>query len=641
MMKRLMALLLATVTVLLCACAPKEAEPTQPLEQIEETAPVLAEAEEETKPDFSGVNELEPNEKGVYQIHSAEGLANMAKHPDGKFELLWDVDMAGADWTPVGTKDAPFTGSFDGMGYVILNLNIVPGTDGYTGFFGVNEGGVASLKLQNVSISADSGFAGALAGENKGKLDMCTAISGSMTVSGKTVAGGLVGKAASGTLSFSESAVRIEAEASATVGLLGGELKNVTVEQCTFSGPMNLQGGKLFTQLAGVEENVTYTDCRWRDNTNSTEFLSEEAQQMRNTVEQAMRAQGTIEWTVDENLSFLYPTSSLHNQFFIVGETYYGIPYTGKCSPLERFNYCFNEDGTLKDFTKQIVMGYDNFDMYMGVDCSGGVYWSWVRVSPSTQWQWTHNMLQGSGDGGLAVGGYAGAEDLTDTKQIYDANSEEIMMECLALLHKGDAATTRYTDKETGGSANHTRLVAEDPVILRDAEGKIDPYASYIIMHGQGDGISFSLPNTTWVIDRKFTLQTLLTDYYVPLSNKELLEGKQPECWVTIDNDKTGKAYMTTGTVETNYRLISTTIRIKDEADEVAWEQTLFTPVDKFETARTDYEARETARSFNLAAFAAYIGEMELEAGKTYTYELSAMPATGDEYVLKTFTFVQ
>lgn len=640
MMKRLMALLLALVTVLLCACTAQEADSTEPSEQLQETEAV-EQIPEETTPDFSGINELEPNEKGVYQICSAEGLANMAKHPDGKFELLWNVDMAGADWTPVGTKDAPFTGSFDGMGYVISGLNIVPGADGYTGFFGVNAGSVASLKLEDITLTADSGYVGTLAGENKGKLDMCSVYSGTMTIGGKAVAGGLVGKAESGTLSFSETGARIEAEAGATVGLIGGQLKNVTVEQCNFTGPMNLKGGELFTNMAGKEENVTYTKCLWRDNTNSTEFLSQEAQDMRNTVESRMRAQGSIEWTVDENLSYLYPTSMAHNQYFIVGETYTGIPYTGKCSPLEKFKYCFDEEGNLKDFTKRVIMGYDNFDMYMGVDCSGAVYWSWVAVSPSTEWQWTHNMLQGSGDGGLAVGGYEGAETLTDTKQIYDLNGEEFMIDCLALLHKGDAATTRYTDKETGGSANHTRLVAEDPVILRDAEGKIDTYASYIIMHGQGDGISYSLPNTTWVIDRKFTFQTLIDDYYVPVSNKELLEGKAPECWVTLDNDKTGKAYMTTGTIESNYRLISATIKIMDQNGEVAWEQTLFTPTDMFETARTDYAARETVRTFNLAAFAAYIGEMELEAGKTYTYELSAMPAPGESFVLKTFDFVQ
>ena len=34
-------------------------------------------------------------------------------------------------------------------------------------------------------------------------------------------------------------------------------------------------------------------------------------------------------------------------------------------------------------------------------------------------------------------------------------------------------------------------------------------------------------------------------------------------------------------------------------------------------------------------------GQAQLESGKTYTYELSAVPGTGERYVLKTFTFVQ
>ena len=67
----------------------------------------------------------------------------------------------------------------------------------------------------------------------------------------------------------------------------------------------------------------------------------------------------------------------------------------------------------------------------------------------------------------------------------------------------------------------------------------------------------------------------------------------------------------------------------------------MFTSINKYGTKKSNYNGRETIRSFNLAAFAAHIGEMELEAGKTYTYELSAMPATGESYLLKTFTFVQ
>ena len=626
MMKRMMALLLALMTVMLCACTPNAPEePTLP-EAVEETAPVLGE-EEETKPDFSHINELEPNEEGIYQIHSAEGLANMAKHPDGKFKLLCDIDMQGAAWTPVGTKAEPFTGSFDGDLYSISNLTISQGTDGYTGFFGVNQGEVSKLLLDGVTIAADSGYVGTLAGENKGAFDRCEIYSGSMTLSGKAVAGALVGKAESGTITASRSGVRMEAAASTTVGQLGGELKNVTLEGCIFEGPMNLKNGQLFTNFAGIEENVTYTECLWRDNSNSSEFLSQEAQQLRHIAESRMRAQGTIEWTVDTDISFVS-----HNNYYLVGQTYYGVPYTNMGASLNRFKYCFDEDGTLKDFAKANWIADDQAEMYIGSDCSGTIYWSWMAISPSTQWQWTHNMLPAYGLGGIAVGDYDIGDTTKKTKDLYELNGLDKIVECLALLRKGDAVTSN--------TAGHTRMCSADPVVLRDAEGNIDLRESYVLQHGQGDGI-FHLTNSTFVIDKKFTFKELTNEHYVPVTNKELQEGKRPECWVKVDSDKTGKAYMTTGTVESNYRLDSVTIKIKDETGNVVWEQTMFTAINKYATKKSNYNGRETIRSFNLATFAAHIGEMELQAGKTYTYELSAVPGTDEVFVLKTFDFVQ
>lgn len=628
MMKRMLALLLAMMTVMLCACTPKAPEePTLP-EAVEETAPVLGEAvEEETKPDFSHINELEPNENGIYQIHSAEGLANMAKHPDGKFQLIYDVDMTGMEWTPVGTKAEPFTGSLDAIGFTISNVTIVPGADGYTGFFGVNAGSVAGLKLENVTVKADSGFVGTLAGENQGNMENCEVLSGTMTIGGNAVAGGLVGKAEKGTLFSCIGGARMEAENSATVGLLGGELKNVTLDSCFFTGPMNLKGGQLFNQFAGAEEGVTYTNCLWRDNTNSTEFLSAEAQEMRSIVESRMRAQGTIEYTVDAPLSFV-----AHNNHLAVGETYRGVPYTNMGASLNRFKYCFNEDGTLKDFAKVSWIADDQAEMYIGTDCSGGVYWSWVAVSPSTAWQWTHNMLPAYGVGGVPVGNYDFGDTTKKTKDLYALNGEEVMAECLAQMRMGDAVVSN--------TAGHTRMCAADSVVLRDAEGKIDLRESYSLQHGQGDGV-FRIDNSTWCIFRKFTFKELMNDHYVPVSNKELMEGTRPECWVKIDNEATGKAYLTTGTVESNYRLDSVTIKITDENGDLVWEQTMFTSINKYGTKKSNYNGRETIRSFNLAAFAAHIGEMELEAGKTYTYQLSAVPATDEEFIVKTFDFVQ
>lgn len=633
MMKKMLALLLAVLTVMLCACAPKEEAPaevpeeTLPAQVQEQTEPAQETEPEETQPDYSHINELEPNAEGVYQIHSAQGLANMAQHLDGKFKLLCDIDMAGAAWTPVGTKGAPFTGSFDGDLYTISNLTISQGADGYTGFFGVNQGEVSKLKLDAVTITADSGYVGTLAGENKGVLSKCEVYSGSMTLSGKAIAGGLVGKAESGTISENRSSIRMEADASATVGLLGGELKNVALEGCVFEGPMNLKNGQLFTNLAGTEENVTYTQCLWRDNTYSSEFLSQQAQDMRDLVVSRMRAQGTIEWTVDANISFIS-----HDKHYVVGETYYGVPYTNMGASLNRFQYCFADDGVLKDFVKTSWIIDDQGEMYIGTDCSGGIYWSWVAVSPTTRWQWTHNMLPAYNLGGVAVGDYDIGDTDKKTKDLYELNGEEKMAECLAQLRKGDAVVSN--------TAGHTRMCSADPVVLRDMEGKIDLKQSYILQHGQGDG-AFKTTHSTWCIDKKFAFKELLSQHYVPVSTKELQDGSAPECWVKVDNDSTGKAYMTTGTVESNYRLDSVTIKIYDEADNVVWEQTLFTAINKYATKKSNYNGRETLRTFNLATFAAHIGEMELEEGKTYTYELSAVPATDEVFVLKTFDFVQ
>ena len=112
-MKKLIRVLLLLALVLsFCACgtAPEKetTEATEP--SVEETTEAPeggykydTEVTEATKPDCSHINEFEPNEDGVYQIHTPEGLMNMANHPDGEFELLWHIDMGGANWMPVGT----------------------------------------------------------------------------------------------------------------------------------------------------------------------------------------------------------------------------------------------------------------------------------------------------------------------------------------------------------------------------------------------------------------------------------------------------------------------------------------------------------------------------------------------------------
>ncbi|MBR5197444.1 MAG: hypothetical protein IKW42_04405, partial [Alistipes sp.] len=110
-----------------------------------------------------------------YEIYSAAGLKWLADEVNSgrdTFEnknvvLTADIDLAGYNWTPIGsaTQDHGFMGNFDGNGYTIKNLNIdeiVLDSDdyAYAGLFGVTEGvdennqnTIKNLTIENVNIS--------------------------------------------------------------------------------------------------------------------------------------------------------------------------------------------------------------------------------------------------------------------------------------------------------------------------------------------------------------------------------------------------------------------------------------------------------------------------------------------------------
>lgn len=122
-------------------------------------------------------------------------------------KLAADVDIAGMEWTPIGTGtrkgsgisagSTPFSGTFDGDGHAISGLTITstPDADYALGLFGIVSGGeVRGLTLRDAQVSAASSeLAGAAVGlmvSNSKLSDVL--VSGS--VSGASGIGGLVGR---------------------------------------------------------------------------------------------------------------------------------------------------------------------------------------------------------------------------------------------------------------------------------------------------------------------------------------------------------------------------------------------------------------------------------------------------------------
>ncbi len=170
-----------------------------------------------------------------YIISNAEQLLSIASVVENTsealyFELACNIDLAGAEWTPIGTASAPFNGGFNGNGYTVSNLKITK-VHKYSGFFGVvKEADICKLSIENMNISFDSTstsiiYAGLLFGRAyKGEKDNNT----TSTFSEISV---------SGSIDVEHSSTIASTVSSAYVGGIAGEIKtekkgNYIIKNC-------------------------------------------------------------------------------------------------------------------------------------------------------------------------------------------------------------------------------------------------------------------------------------------------------------------------------------------------------------------------------------------------------------------------
>ena len=112
-------------------------------------------------------------------ISTRAELAAIANDPAGTYGLAADIDLGGADWTPIAT----FTGKLYGRGHTISNLTVT-GSSNYAGLFAYVSGEVSGLTLVNPVVSGGN-HTGAFAGcVNAGAtVNRCAVIGGRVTAS--------------------------------------------------------------------------------------------------------------------------------------------------------------------------------------------------------------------------------------------------------------------------------------------------------------------------------------------------------------------------------------------------------------------------------------------------------------------------
>lgn len=159
---------------------------------------------------------------------------------DAVVTLDADLDLAGIAWIPMGDTSHDFAGTFDGQGHTISNLTIgtadAPITGELAGLFGVVEGTVKNLFLDEVSVNANvEYYVGGLVAYAVGPIENCHITKLDMDAVAPGV-GGLIGYATSGSSIYGCSVsgeIAVKSGCQGVGGFIGSMGKNA---QITYSG---------------------------------------------------------------------------------------------------------------------------------------------------------------------------------------------------------------------------------------------------------------------------------------------------------------------------------------------------------------------------------------------------------------------
>jgi hypothetical protein len=386
---------------------------------------------------------------------------------------------------------------------------------------------------------------------------------------------------------------------------------------------------KLFVNLAGSGDETLITNCAWRDNT--PVIIPENELKLRQTVVDRMYEICTIRFRVHKDLA--------HNEgSFSEGWTYFGMPYRHMGASLSRIQYLIDEEGYLKDIAYELPSV--ELQNYMGNDCSTALIQALWSVSNSVDFGHCHRQYPWDETGGcLFVGDWEPDPSLSvaDSRLHIAYNGEQKIYEAYGKLKKGDFYV--YNIPDVGG---HTRMAAENAVVVYNQDGTINPYYSYVTSHEQGWTTTDEAAKTTTTCraNHNYTFANLMFDGAVPVTCEELVTGEMEPATAELIGGAESKLGMVTGTVKTNYNLDYVDLTICDEQGNQVFTHRMWPTVGRTGDS-SDAMRRFYQDTFDMGRFAAPLAKAYFAPGQTYSYKILAVNTPGDVFTVKEGSFTQ
>ena len=321
------------------------------------------------------------------------------------------------------------------------------------------------------------------------------------------------------------------------------------------------------------------------------------------------------------------------------------------------------------------------FYLTMGNDCSGAVNWAWMQVSNvvtedvsshNTPYKGgvyvlTTNVMVPNDANRLPKGIYQVGSWETSTKDAngkwisapFDAskaayqcttetytpevlitNGIDTILEAYAQTHKADGVVC-YVSQWSPQVANggHARLVVADPVVIRNANGSIDPNASYMLLTEQGVGFSKS-SRTHWNVNKKHTFFELTgkavegqittsTKTYLPITIRALREDTIRETYLQ-QNPKNSITSPVDGGVYSYHHINSITVTVRDNTGNIYYDHEAFTGISTNYNAYRGRNNEQSMATLHGATFAAAAQANGMVVGKSYLFTVDVLLSTGE-----------
>ncbi len=320
-------------------------------------------------------------------------------------------------------------------------------------------------------------------------------------------------------------------------------------------------------------------------------------EQARKIVLDYFKEMGSVEWVCKTDMDFTDQKSYTSKLLYKKGETYYGLPYVSRRCHTDQFLFCLDEN--------KVYNGPVTYEKAIGNSCATATRVALNTVSGKVTYTGTQTTFPWADTGMVAVGNYSwegvDISDLAkvDTVAIVQKDVQTIY-DAYALCLPCDVITQRHV---TGSSVTgHARMVSEEPVIVRKADGVIVPSKCYLITYEQNSTIrNQDKGHSTWRLGEKYPFTKLAEQGYLPMRLEEFAKGEFEDAVVEWKNVTPGERTFFTrktamGDFTCNYPFLAVRADLKDSEGKTVSSARVF-PSDKSRTASLGNAAFNVAPS--------------------------------------------